>query len=99
MQRLNRSVPSEQPAPMDKLPLHRLPIQRGYSPVVNLALTVLKYFFLFLAGFTIAYLLSASLGASQLVELLFELFTFCLKPLLAFTFCIVAIVIVVESWK
>ncbi|HEY9893824.1 MAG TPA: hypothetical protein V6D34_00195 [Candidatus Sericytochromatia bacterium] len=56
-------------------------------------------FILFLAGLTIASLLSASLGASQLVELLFGLFTFCLKPLMAFTFCIVAIVVLVESWK
>jgi hypothetical protein len=96
---LNRSVASERSSPADKLPSHRLLIQSGYSPVVKLAFTVLKYFFLFLAGFTIASLLSVSLGANQLTELLFWLFTFCLKPLIAFTFCIVAIVVLVESWK
>jgi len=98
MQLLNRSVPSEQP-PSEKLPPRSLPTWSGYSPIVEIGFTVLKYFFLFLAGLTIAPILSASLGASQLVELLFGLLTICLKPLVALTFCIVAIVVLVESWK
>jgi hypothetical protein len=76
-----------------------LPTWSGYSPIVELGFAVLKYFFLFLAGLTIASILSASLEASQLVELLFGLLTVCLKPLAAMTFCIIAIVVLVESWK
>ena len=99
MQLLSRSIPPEQPPTPDKLSPRYFPTRKGYSPAVELAFAALKYFFLFLAGFTIAHILSASLGASQIVELLFGLFTFCLKPLAALTFCIVALVALVESLK
>ena len=82
----------------------RLPIMRDrppeyYSPVVNLAFRVLKWLFLFIAGFTIACTISVSLKAPDVAHTLLQLMTVSLTPLIAFTLCVIAGAVILESVK
>lgn len=68
-----------------------------YSPAVNLAFSVLKWLFLFVVGFVIACIVSATMGASDIVQTLVKLMELCLVPLTIFTLCVVATVTIFES--
>jgi hypothetical protein len=71
----------------------------GYSPLIQLAFTALKWLFLFLIGFAIASVLSVSLQALSVVAVLGSLFSQCLVPLVALTFCIMAGAVILESLR
>ena len=70
-----------------------------YSPIVKLSFKAMKLLFLFLAGFALAYILAGYLGASSITEILQILMSVWLMPLIAMTFCIVALASLVESFK
>ncbi len=70
-----------------------------YSPIVKLSFKAMKLLFLFLAGFALTYILAGSLGALQVTEILQILMSVWLMPLVAMTFCIVALASLVESFK
>ena len=74
-------------------------MQNHYSPPVKLAFSAIRWLFLFLLGFSLACIFSASLNAPQVVTLLLQLFSVCLKPLVVLTFCSVAIAVFLESLK
>ncbi len=70
-----------------------------YSPIVKLSFKAMKLLFLFLAGFALAYILAGSLGASEVTEVLQILISVWIMPLIAMTFCTIALASLVESFK
>lgn len=74
-------------------------MQPDYSPLMKLGFRTLKGFFLFITGFCIAYLFSASLNATAVVARLHELAMLGFMPMIAFTFSVMAIVAVLESFR
>lgn len=74
-------------------------LQADYSPLIKMGFSTLKGFFLFIAGFCIAYLFSASLNAASVVAHLHALAVIGFMPMVAFTFSVMAIVAVLESFR
>ncbi|MGG6242008.1 hypothetical protein ACQ4N7_25600 [Nodosilinea sp. AN01ver1] len=74
-------------------------IQDDYSPIIKLAFRVLKFFSLFLLGSGIAFVVSASLQATGVTNILVGLLSYAFIPIAGMTFCIVAISIILESFK
>lgn len=70
-----------------------------YSLVVRLGFKALKWLFLFLSGFSIAYVVSASLRASEILAALTSLMSLILVPLIALTLCILVGTAILESLK
>jgi hypothetical protein len=70
-----------------------------YSVLVLACMKLLKWLGLGVVGFAIAYILSACLQAFGIVSLLLSLASALIVPVLSITLCIVAIVVVVESWR
>lgn len=70
-----------------------------YGPLLKLGFQAIKYFFLFIAGFSIACVISACLDATQVLNVLQVLASKAFGPLSALTFCIVAIVVLLESFQ
>jgi hypothetical protein len=68
-----------------------------YSPAVNLAFGVLKWLFLFIVGFVIACVVSYTMGAQDVVNMLLQLMQLCFVPLTIFTLCVITIVTILES--
>lgn len=71
----------------------------NYSTTIKLAFNALKYFSLFLVGTGIAFVISASLQATTVVNILISLFSQVFVPIVVVTFSIVAIAIILESFK
>lgn len=88
----------------DRLKIHR-PVQVGnessndYSIVVKLGFRALKWLFLFLVGFAIACVVSASLQAPQVLQALISLISTILTPLIVLILCVMAGAAIVESLK
>lgn len=76
-----------------------IPARSDYSPTVKLAFSVLRWFFLFLTGFTVACLFSAILQATIVVEILIHLLSRSIGPLAILTFCTVTIATISESLR
>lgn len=74
-------------------------MQDDYSPAIKLAFRVLKFFSLFLLGSGIAFVISASLQATSVTNVLVILLSHAFIPIAGMTFCIVAISIILESFK
>lgn len=70
-----------------------------YSTVVRLGFKALKWLFLFLIGFSIACVVSASLQAPQVLETLISLMSMILAPLIVLTLCVMAGAAILESLK
>ncbi len=70
-----------------------------YSTVIKLGFKALKWLFLFLVGFSIAYIVSASLPAPQVLSALTSLISLILTPLIVLTLCIMASSAILESLK
>jgi hypothetical protein len=70
-----------------------------YSSVVKLGFKALRWLFLFLAGFAIACVVSASLQASEVVAALNSLMSLILAPLIVLTLCVMAGAAIFESLK
>lgn len=70
-----------------------------YSMVVRLGFKALKWLFLFLIGFSIACVVSASLQASQVLSALTNLMSLILAPLIVLTLCVMIGAAVLESLK
>lgn len=70
-----------------------------YSTIVRLGFRALKWLFLFLIGFAIACVVSASLQASQVLDALISLMSTILAPLIVLILCVMAAAAIVESLK
>ncbi|MBF2029802.1 MAG: hypothetical protein IGS48_24115 [Oscillatoriales cyanobacterium C42_A2020_001] len=70
-----------------------------YSTVVRLGFKALKWLFLFLIGFSIACVVSASLQAPQVLETLTSLMSMILAPLIVLTLCVMVAAAILESLK
>lgn len=68
-----------------------------YSNYVRLGFRALKWLFLFLVGFSIACIVSASLQAPEVVDALISLMSMILAPLIVLTLCIIIGCAVLES--
>lgn len=79
--------------------IREIPAHSDYSPTVRLAFGVLRWFFLLIAGFSIACLFSASLQATTAVEILVHLLSRSIGPLAILSFCTVAIAVISESLR
>lgn len=88
----------------DRTGLHR-PIQIGnessndYSTIVRMGFRALKWLFLFLIGFAIACVVSASLQAPQVLQALISLMSTILAPLIVLVLCVMAAAAIIESLK
>jgi hypothetical protein len=71
----------------------------GYSIVVRLGFKSLKWLFLFLIGFAIACIVSASLQAPQVLQALISLMSAILAPLIVLVLCVMAVAAIIESLK
>lgn len=72
---------------------------QNYSGVVRLGFRVLKWLFLFLMGFSVACVLSASLQAQSVLSVLMGLVSMTLVPLVVLTLCVLLGVAILESLK
>ncbi|MDX2232777.1 MAG: hypothetical protein NW220_24315 [Leptolyngbyaceae cyanobacterium bins.349] len=72
---------------------------QDYSVVVRLGFRALKWLFLFLIGFSIACVVSASLGATPVLATLNGLISIILAPLIVLTLCVMIGVAILESLK
>lgn len=70
-----------------------------YSSTIKLAFGFLKFFSLFMLGTGIAFVISASLQATSVVSILTGLLSLVFIPIAVMTFFIVAIAIILESFK
>ena len=70
-----------------------------YSSIFRLGFKALKWLFLFLVGFAIACVVSASLQAPQVLEALISLMSAILAPLIVLILCIIAGAAILESLK
>lgn len=71
-----------------------------YSSIVKIAFKALKFLFLVLAGFALAYVLSVGLSAPHpVIGALQDLASSWLLPLTAMTFCVIAVASLNESLK
>ncbi|UIE39367.1 hypothetical protein [Leptodesmis sichuanensis] len=88
----------------DRMRIQR-PIQIGnessndYSTVVRLGFRALKWLFLFLIGFAIACVVSASLQAPQVLQALMSLISTIVVPLIVLILCVMVGAAIVESLK
>ncbi len=88
----------------DRMRVQR-PIQIGnessndYSTVVRLGFRALKWLFLFLIGFAIACVVSASLQAPQVLQALMSLISTIVVPLIVLILCVMVGAAIVESLK
>ena len=69
-----------------------------YSAIVSLGFTLIKFLFLFVAGFVIAYVF-ASVAHPPTTEILWKVGSMLIVPLVGLVFCIVAGVIILESCR
>jgi len=89
----------------DRAQMPNRPIQitseasNDYSTVVRLGFKALKWLFLFLIGFSIACVVSASLQASQVLAALTSLMSMILAPLIVLTLCVMIGAALLESLK
>lgn len=70
-----------------------------YSTVVRLGFRALKWLFLFLIGFAIACVVSASLQAPQVLQALMSLISTIVVPLIVLILCVMVGAAIVESLK
>ena len=71
-----------------------------YSSIVKIAFKALKFLFLVLVGFALAYVLSVGLSAPHpVISALRDLASSWLLPLIAVTFCVIAVASLNESLK
>jgi hypothetical protein len=88
----------------DRVRIQR-PIQIGnessndYSTVVRLGFRALKWLFLFLIGFAIACVVSASLQAPQVLQALMSLISTIVVPLIVLILCVMVGAAIVESLR
>ncbi|GAA6621989.1 hypothetical protein NUACC26_078110 [Scytonema sp. NUACC26] len=68
-----------------------------HSRLLDLASIFLKYFFLFLFGFAIAYVLSLSFGAANIAFFLLRFALGSVWRLALLLFCLIATTVIVES--
>ena len=69
-----------------------------YSAIVSLGFTLIKFLFLFVAGFVIAYVF-ASVAHQPTAEIIWKVGSMLIMPLVGLVFCIVAGVIILESCR
>jgi len=69
-----------------------------YSAIVSLGFTLIKFLFLFIAGFIIAYVFT-SVAHQPTAEILWNVGSILILPLVGLVFCIVAGVIILESCR
>ncbi|MDX2240228.1 MAG: hypothetical protein NW224_06050 [Leptolyngbyaceae cyanobacterium bins.302] len=86
-----------------KPPTRPMPITpetaNDYSTVIRLGFKALKWLFLFLIGFSIACVVSASLQAEPVLAALISLMSMILAPLIVLTLCVLIGAAVLESLK
>jgi hypothetical protein len=70
-----------------------------YSLIMRMAFRALKWLFLFLIGFLTAAIVSASLQAKPVVDMLIHLMPALLPPLIVLTLCVMAGAAILESLK
>lgn len=70
-----------------------------HSRLFNLASRFLKYFFLFLFGFAIAYVLSLTFGAANIAILLLRFVIASVWRLGLLLFCLIATTVILESLR
>lgn len=81
-------------------PVHITPDSaHEYSTVVRLGFKALKWLFLFLIGFSIACVVSASLQAQPVLSALITLMSMILAPLIVLTLCVMIGAALLESLK
>jgi hypothetical protein len=89
----------------DRFDMPNRPIQitsesaHDYSTIVRLSFKALKWLFLFLIGFSIACVVSASLQAPQVLAALISLMSMILAPLIVLTLCVMVGTAILESLK
>lgn len=88
----DRAVPTRPLQPIPELP-------NDYSTVVRLGFKALKWLFLFLVGFSIACVVSASLQAPQVLDTLISLMSMIIAPLIVLILCVMAGAAILESLK
>jgi hypothetical protein len=70
-----------------------------YSLIVRMGFRTLRWLFLFLIGFLIACVMSASLQAKPVVDTLLSIMPAMLPPLIVLTLCVIAGAAILESLK
>ncbi|QZZ21616.1 hypothetical protein J5X98_03910 [Leptothermofonsia sichuanensis E412] len=70
-----------------------------YSPSFILGFRVMKWCFLFVVGFAIAFVFSQSVGATSLASAILAFTLRLFVPLVALTFCTIALIIFLESLR
>ena len=69
-----------------------------YSAIVSLGFTLIKFLFLLITGFVIAYIFASFIHPST-TEILWKVCSMLIVPLVGLVFCIVAGVIILESCR
>jgi|GEM_PF-6747135 len=69
-----------------------------YSPILRLGFTLIKFFFFFVAGFVIVHVFT-SVTYPEAAEVLFNVCSPLIIPLVILVFCIMAIVMIIESCR
>jgi Na+/proline symporter len=74
------------------------PNSNEYSPILRLGFTLIKFFFFFVAGFVIVHVFT-SVTMPEAATVLLNVGSLLIVPLIILVFCIVAIVIIIESCR
>lgn len=100
LQRLQHQLEERDRAQMPNRPIQITPESANdYSNIVRMGFKALKWLFLFLFGFSIACVVSASLQAPQVLAALISLMSMILAPLIVLTLCVIAGAAMLESLK
>ena len=100
LQYLQQQLEERERAKMPTRPIQISPeTANDYSTVVRLGFKALKWLFLFLIGFSIACVVSASLQVPHVLAALISLMSMILAPLIVLTLCVMAGAAILESLK
>ncbi len=73
-------------------------LSNEYSPIVSLGFTLIKFLFLFIVGFVIAYIF-ASFAYPDGAKVIGEIVSIVIIPLVILVFCMMATIVFVESCR
>jgi len=100
LRQLQRQLEERDRAQMPNRPIQiSLESENDYSTVARMGFKALKWLFLFLVGFSIACVVSASLQLPQVLGALTSLISLVLAPLIVLTLCVLAGTAILESLK
>ena len=96
--RSKKRKPSSRKTSGSRFPEPKPNSSNEYSPIVCLGFTMIKFLFLFVVGFIIAYVF-ASVTYPQGVKMLGEVGSIVILPLVILVFCMMAVIVFIESCR